>query len=441
MKRIYEDRAYTGAPVQNNYWTQQTGQTEQAALAGAQTAEMAIVGAGFTGLTAALHLAEDGVDVAVLDAQTTAWGASTRNGGFCCLGGGLLDNAALDTLYGPDERKLWRTTEREAVQHVSALLARLDIDADTHSHGETVLAHKPARWETLRRHADQVHEDYGVSPHVTQRPADDGMGGPFCGALTIPIGFGLDPAKYARGLAQAALDKGARLFTNSPVIRITAQRAGGYLLTTPNGTVTARKILIATNGYSSDDLPDWLHARYMPVQSSVLVTRPLTDAELGSAGWTSDQMCYDTRNLLHYFRLMPNRRFLFGMRGGVFSTKRADTRTARRIRRDFNAMFPAWAHVETPHIWSGFVSLSRKGLPFAGAIPDMPSAFASLNYHGNGVAMASYCGTLMADLMQGKSPRMPHPECLKAAPNKIPLGRKRRWILPPLYAAMSIVDR
>jgi len=217
------------------------------------------------------------------------------------------------------------------------------------------------------------------------------MGGPFCGALTIPIGFGLDPAKYARGLAQAALDKGARLFTNSPVIRITAQRAGGYLLTTPNGTVTARKILIATNGYSSDDLPDWLHARYMPVQSSVLVTRPLTDAELGSAGWTSDQMCYDTRNLLHYFRLMPNRRFLFGMRGGVFSTKRADTRT--------------------------------------------------LNYHGNGVAMASYCGTLMADLMQGKSPRMPHPECLKAAPNKIPLGRKRRWILPPLYAAMSIVDR
>jgi glycine/D-amino acid oxidase-like deaminating enzyme len=104
-------------------------------------------------------------------------------------------------------------------------------------------------------------------------------------------------------------------------------------------------------------------------------------------------------------------------------------------------MFPAWAHVETPHLWSGLVCMNAKRAPFTGPIPEMPGAFASLSYHGNGVAMASYCGALLADLVQDKATRQPYPDVLKIAPNKIPFGSKRRWLLPPLYAMMGFADR
>ena len=136
----------------------------------------------------------------------------------------------------------------------------------------------------------------------------------------------------------------------------------------------------------------------------MIVTRPLTDDELAAQGWTTHQMCYDDRFFLHYFRLMPDRRMLFGMRGGLFSSARFDARMHRTIRRHFEAMFPAWRHVETPHGWNGLLSLAPDLTPFAGPIPDMPGAFAALSYHGNGVAMASHAGAILADLARGCRP-------------------------------------
>ena len=170
----------------------------------------------------------------------------------------------------------------------------------------------------LRRKADAAD---GL---ILTEPADlvaAGMNGPFHGALTTPVGFGLNPRKYLFGLAGAAVKAGASLFQNSPVQAL-GRRPGGYILATPQGRVFCDTVLVATNGYSSEDMPDWLAARYMPTQSAVLVTRPLSDAEVAAQGWSSDQMTYDTRNLLHYFRLMPDRRFLFGMRGGLFPLPR-----------------------------------------------------------------------------------------------------------------------
>ncbi len=219
----------------------------------------------------------------------------------------------------------------------------------------------------------------------------------------VPIGFALNPRKYALGLAEAAKRAGARIFRQSPVVQISAD-AVGYRLKTPVSEVRARRLILATNGYSSDNLPGWLSGRFLPVQSNIIVTRELTEAEL-SEGWHSDLMAYDTRNMLHYFRLLPERRFLFGMRGGIRADAAAQAEMQRAVRADFEAMFPMWAHVETPHFWSGLACLSRNLTPYAGPLGDMENAYTAMAYHGNGVAMASYSGKLLAGLITGHGPR------------------------------------
>jgi glycine/D-amino acid oxidase-like deaminating enzyme len=436
MRRIFGSFAYSGAPREGCWWDETAPRPDWPEARGELHADVAVIGGGFTGLSAALHLAEAGAAVTVLDAEYPGWGASGRNGGFCCLGGAKLNGEAFARQYGNDQARAYHAAEVAAVDLVAGLLSRLGIDADTHSRGETQLAHSPRAMARLRRAAEAERRAV-----LTERAdlAADGMAGPFHGALTTPVGFGLNPRKYLLGLARAASDAGAQLCQKSPAGRI-ERRGDGYRIALPQGVLRADTVLICTNGYSSEDVPDWLAGRYMPAQSTVLVTRPLTDNELAAQGWTSDQMAYDTRNLLHYFRLMPDRRFLFGMRGGLLSTPRAEAAARARTRRDFERMFPAWRGVESPHMWSGMVCLAAGRVPFAGPVPGKRGMFAGLAYHGNGVAMGSYTGRLLADLALGRDPGLPYPAPMRTPMRRFPLGRARRLLMPPLYAALALGD-
>ena len=123
--------------------------------------------------------------------------------------------------------------------------------------------------------------------------------------MTVPVGFALNPSKYHTGLLQAAIAQGVTAFGQTPAMAI-EKNGNGWCVRTPKGEIRAKSVILATNGYSSEDVPDWLRARYLPVQSSIFVTRPITTEAQARQGWTSDQMCYDTRILLHYF---PRSRF------------------------------------------------------------------------------------------------------------------------------------
>lgn len=426
MRRVFSDYAYGAGPREGCYWDQTCDLPRYPALKGALKADVAIIGAGFTGLNAALTLAKSGASVAVLDAQQPGWGASGRNGGFCCLGGGKASDAFLDRRFGKESRLDWRRAEVAAVQHVAALIEQNAWDVDRHSHGETLLAHRPMSLEPV---AAEALENYAVDAEALD-PTH--FGGSFHAALTIPHGFGLNPRKYFEGLLGLAAQLGVRIFGESQV-NVTASGVRGA-----QGHVVAPQRIVATNGYSSEDVPHWLGARYMPAQSNVMVTRPLTEAEMRAQGWQSTQMCYDTRNLLHYFRLMPDNRFLFGMRGGLFSNALAEKRARQRLRRHFDRMFPAWRHVESEGSWSGLVALARGQMPFVGPVPGQRGLFASLCYHGNGVAMGSYSGHLLAQLLLGDERR---PAILHRPLERFPLGPARRCLMPPLYAALAIKDR
>ena len=435
MQRIFPDYAYGPGPRQGCWWDETIAAPAWPAFRGEPHADAAIIGGGFTGLSAALHLAQSGASVVVLEAGTPGWGASGRNGGFCCTGGSKLGSAAMRRLYGTEATALYEAGEEEAVHLVRRILDAHGIEADTHSDGETQLAHSPRAMRRLRAAAEA---DPAAVLLEQGDLAEHGLNGPFHGALTTPVGFGLNPRKYLYGLAAAAEAAGARLFQKSPATGV-SRHGGKHLLRTPQGKLRADAVVIATNGYSSEDIPGWLRGRYMPAQSTVMVTRPLSDAELQAQGWTSGQMAYDTRNLLHYFRLMPDRRFLFGMRGGLMSSPRAEAAIRRQLRRDFDRMFPAWKGVEAPHIWSGMVCLSRNLVPYAGPVPEVKGMFAGLCYHGNGVAMGTYTGRLLADLVQGRDPNLPYSPVMQSMA-RFPLGRFRRALMPPAYALLGLMD-
>ncbi|MFK7751750.1 MAG: NAD(P)/FAD-dependent oxidoreductase [Sedimentitalea sp.] len=432
MTRIFSEFAYGPGPRAGCWWDETIAPPEWPEPGADTDADVGVIGGGFTGMSAALHLAKAGAKVVVFEANTPGWGASGRNGGFCCLGGSMLDDAKLTRQFGAEGAQGYDHAEQDAVALVADLLRDHNIDADVHSKGETLLAHRPRDMAILRRKAD----DPSLELIEPEDLVAHGMAGPFFGALTTPHGFALNPRKYLFGLAKAAQHAGADLFQNAQVTAIT-RAPSGFVLTTRQGRVRCKSVVIATNGYSSETLPDWLAGRYMPSQSNVMVTRPLTENEIAAQGWSSGQMCYDTRGLLHYFRLMPDRRFLFGMRGGLVSSAAAEASSRRRVRRDFDRMFPAWSHVEAPHMWSGMVCLARHRVPFVGQVPGEKSMFAGLAYHGNGVAMGSYCGKLLAGLVLGKDQV---PVAMRQPLARFPLGAMRRLVMPPLYAWRALRD-
>ncbi|MDK3071617.1 FAD-dependent oxidoreductase [Sedimentitalea sp. JM2-8] len=442
MKRIFPDFAYGDGPRTGCWWDETIAAPDWPVLQDSLRVDVAVIGAGFTGVSAALHLAEAGSSVAVLEAETPGWGASGRNGGFCCLGGAKISEKALVETYGAAAARSYRQAERDAVNLVADLLARHRIQADRHSQGETQLAHRLRDMDRLRRAADGIVRGSDPEPILIEKEdlARNGMNGPFFGALTTPVGFALNPRKYLFGLARAARSKGAAFFQKSAAARI-EKSDGGNRVHTEKGQIVAQTVLIATNGYSSEDMPDWLAGRYIPSQSNVLVTRPLTDTEIADQGWSTAQMAYDTRNLLHYFRLMPDRRFLFGMRGGLHASPASERGSRERTRKDFERMFPAWRHVPSANQWSGMVCLSRRLVPFAGPIPGRPGMFAGLAYHGNGVAMGSYAGKMLADLALSRSTDVALPAVLSAPMARFPLGSARRLVMPFAYLYYGLLDR
>ena len=441
MRYVYENAAYGPDPIRDLYWSKTVPDVSLPKLDESLRTDVAIIGAGFTGLSAAYHLGQAGVAITVLDAQHPMFGATGRNGGFCCLGGGKISNARLDNLYGSDQRQLYRQAEKAAVELVDQILTDNDIDVDRHSNGETLLAHKSKHAQDFPALQAEIKRDYGVTAEILgkQELRQNGLGGAFHGAITTPIGFGLNPQKYASGLLQMAQTKGAKIYASTPAQRITATPSG-YEITTPNGTVSCKKFIIATNGYSSEDMFPWMRARFLPVQSSVIVTRPITDKEKMAQGWTSAQMAYDSRFLLHYFRMMPNNRFLFGMRGGLHYTESSNEQIRLKIRHDFARMFPAWRDVNVDYEWSGLVALNRSETPYIGEIPGYAGSYTGFGYHGNGIAMASYAGALLSDMVLDQIGTRAYPKAFQRIPTQFPLGRFRRYMLAPIYALAQSVD-
>ena len=409
------------------------------------TVDAAVIGGGYTGLWAGRRLAEThGMEVRVLEAGDPGWGASGRNGGFVCVGSSALSTNDLVARYGLDETRHFYALQREAIERVRALLAESDRDAGLSPDGEVALAHKPSRVAELTDEAEKARDLFGYDMTVLAKGdlIERGLDAPgFHGGLLNPAGFAVNPLAYARALTERTAASGIAIHGESPV---TGWRMEGglHVLETPRARVRARRVVLATNGYSREDMPAWIAGRPLPLMSCVLVTRPMTEEEFRAQGFFSRVMAFDTRMLIHYFRRLPDNRFLFGARGSLDSTPAGLEGAKRRLRREFEALFPAWAGVETARFWSGFVCLSRDRVPFVGAIPGLPGAFASLAYHGNGVAFSNAAGRLAADLAAGaKDADAALPAVVRGPMRAFPLPGLRRAYLGAAFAGYAAQDR
>jgi len=223
MKRIYSEFAYGAGPRSNCWWDETIAAPDWPELRGDCKVDVAVVGGGFTGMSAALHLAESGTSVAVLEAQTPGWGASGRNGGFCCLGGARLSATAMTRQFGASGADSYWQAEKDAVALVDGLIARLNIDVDRHSLGETQLAHNARAMSKLRHKSDRSEDAVLIEAADL---ADAGLNGPFHGALTTRIGFGLNPRKYLFGLAGRQKKPVERCFGTARLRRLGARNVG-----------------------------------------------------------------------------------------------------------------------------------------------------------------------------------------------------------------------
>ncbi len=404
--RLYHDALYGYAQPVPSLWEEDRARLPQldcAPLALDTAAEVAIIGGGYCGLSAALHLARAGIEARVLEAGPVGWGASGRNAGFCCIGASFLDAGALRARHGETETVAFYRALVEAVRLVESIAAEEGIDIGRRGDGIWTFAHSPRQAAAQRVQAEALAR-LGVPARVLSREAFAREAFACTGqhgGLHEGVGFGLHPLAWALGLARAAQARGARVHERSEVTAWTRE-GGRHRLTTAAGSVLARRVLIATNGWAPEHLEPSLRGRVLPILSNIVVTRPLTAAERAAQGWHTDAPASDTRTHLTYLRMLPGHRLLLGGRGDT-TGRPADAEAMQgRLTRRLRALFPAFGDAGITHAWRGFIAATPRLAPALGTLPDDPSIAFAFGCHGNGVAFMTWAGRELARRLAGE---------------------------------------
>ena len=365
---------------------------------GALSCDVCVIGGGYTGLSAALHLAERGYDVILLEAQRLGFGASGRNGGQ--VGTGLRqDQDWLEKTVGETRaRALWDLGQ-EAVALTRELVERLAPEAGFRP-GIIHAAHRPRHAAEQHAYAEKMARDYGYD---LIRPLDrDALRdlvnskAYFGGDLDMGAGH-LHPLRYALGLAKAAQAAGVRLFENSRACSIT--HADPARVSTEAAQITARYVALGCNGYLGR-LDQHVAARVMPINNFIAATRSMTDAER-RAVIDADHAVADTKFVINYFRFSHDNRLLFG--GGESYGYRFPSDIAATVRRPMEAVFPQLEGIEITHAWGGTLGITVNRMPHFERLAG--NILSASGYSGHGVAMATMGGRLLAEAIAGQAER------------------------------------
>src|SRR3954471_3156338 len=316
------------------------------------SSDVVIIGAGYTGLSAARTLARLGLETTVLEQHTVGWGASSRNGGFI-LPGYKPEMEELERRLGPARAAGMFHLTLDAIEHVAALIRDERIDCDFLRCGAVTLAAKPGHVAALEASARFLHERLGYQTELLGR-ADIGREidtGRYHGALVDPGACAVHPARYVRGMATSAVRAGARIQENVPVLRITRAK-GGFEIVTGDAVIRTREVLAATNGYTPRALAP-LRRRVIPIGSYQIATAPLP-SELAQRLVSRRRGTSHTKRLLYYFRLSPDHRMVFGGRASF--TPIGIARVAAILRAGMLEVFPQLSKVDIEFAWSGKVA-------------------------------------------------------------------------------------
>ncbi|GMG83490.1 FAD-binding oxidoreductase [Paralimibaculum aggregatum] len=393
---------------------------ERPALAGAAKADVCIVGGGYAGLSAALHLAERGYDTVLLDANRMGWGASGRNGGQLGVGP-RAEMADYVRLCGRETAaRAWEIAVA-ANRLVRELIDRHAIDCDLMP-GYVEAAWKPAHARELAEWAEAAARDWGHAGIValSREEVAARLGTTrYHGGFHEPEGAHLHPLKLALGLARAAEGAGARLLERSRVTRIAPGR-----VETAAGHVAAEHILLACNGYL-DGLEGRVQARSMPINNFILATEPLDRATADRINPGRVAVC-DTKFVLNYYRLTPDLRLLWG--GGESYGRRFPRDIPRLVRRAMAEIYPELAGIPHTHAWGGTLAITGTRMP---AFQDLGQGMRAISgWSGSGIHMATMGGLIAAEAIAGTAERW---DVMARLPT--PAFPGGDWFRAPLLAA------
>jgi gamma-glutamylputrescine oxidase len=395
------------------------------ALQGETSADVVIIGAGFTGVSAALDLAEAGLKVIVLEANLIGAGASGRNGGLACSGWRHDQGWFEDKIGKADALKVWSLAE-EAKADLKERTARYNIEADWQN-GQIFAAHTPRMLEALDLDADHMADAYHYHHPVRLDAAGiaTSLGTDvYHGGWRDPSAGHLHPLKLLFGLARAAQAGGAVFHENTRALEI-GQDGGHRFARTAGGRVCADHILLCGDGYL-DGIQADVEARVLPIGSFVLATEPL-DPKLAILPYNDSAM--DTRFVVNYWRKSADNRLIFG--GGEKYTPGWPVDVKNFVRANMIKVYPQLSGINITHAWGGALGITPTRLPFVRQYG--PGLISASGYSGQGVVLAPYFGRILAQVVQGNMgrydlvSRLPVPH--------FPGGRALRW--PLLTAAMS----
>jgi len=383
--------------TEKNFWLT----TVEAPVISAQplpeTVDVAVVGAGFTGLSAARTLGKGGARAAVLEAENVGWGASCRNGGMV-LTGLKVGIPALMRRYGCEATRRMYAASLESIDCVEEVVREEVIQCDFARCGHLEVACKARHFEEFRRGAETIEREFGRRLKLVEKKdlASEIGSAIYHGGLVDEASAGLNPAQYVAGLGCAAARAGAEIHERTRVTglqRSSRDGAGGWKLTTSRGELWAKDVLVATSGYTSGVTPA-LQRKIVPIGSFIIVTDVLRK-ELARELSPRGRMIYDSKNYLYYYRLTPDRRMLFGGRAAFFPENENTVRESARILREgMVRVYPQLRAVKVEFVWGGTLDFAFDIMPHAGRMEGM---YFSLGYAGHGVAMATLLGRKMAE--------------------------------------------
>ena len=428
-------------PIQeNNFWATTVDSPAVAASPELpDSVDVAVVGAGFCGLSAARTLAKRGVKVAVLEAETFGWGASSRNGGMV-LTGMKLPVPALIKRYGREAVRKMYAASLESIDCVEQIVREENIDCNFSRCGHLEVACKQSHFDGYEESAALIKREFDHDRRIIPKSELHAEIGSdiYFGGMVDETSAGLNPARYVAGLAHSAHRAGACLYDHMRVISVepsTKNGARNFRLQTSRGAIIAREVLLATGAYTTEATPA-LRKKIIPIGSYIIATEILA-ANLASQLSPRNRMIYDSKHFLYYYRLTPDNRMLFGGRAAFFpETENTVRQSAEILRRGMLHVYPQLRDAKVEFVWGGTLDFTLDVMPHAGKIDGM---YFAAGFAGHGVAAATWFGAKLAARICGDPCDIPF-DGVKFPAAPLGLRSGHTWALPLAGAWYRLLD-
>jgi glycine/D-amino acid oxidase-like deaminating enzyme len=401
--------------------------------------DVAIIGAGFTGLSAARKLAREGVSVAVLEADHVGAGGSGRNGGHLNNGvaHGYADAKA--HLGAEQAHRLYHAYDR-SIDMIEDVIREETIDCDFRRSGKLKLASKPSHVDGLKANFDLIHREVDPDTRWLSKSdlAGEVGGDAFHGGMLYEKSAMMHMGKYVQGLGTAAARHGAQIWENAAVTA-RDKTATGWRLSTAKGTIEAARVIAATGAYGGrvkGSPLGYFRRRIISVGSFIIATRPLTPEEIKQTV-PGNRTYVTSMNIGNYFRLSPDNRLIFGGRARFSATsdQQSDAKSGEILRASMERLFPHLKGIQIDYCWGGLVGMTQDRYPRAGEADGM---IYGMGYSGHGAQMSTLLGQSLADLAMGRTDTNP---LAGMDWPKIPMHSGKPWFLPLVGMYFGLKDR